>query len=110
MRAPSKTNSKVRGEVRRDQITQATLKIIARKGVGSLTTSALAREVGISEANLYRHFKNKDEIYMATVRHVQQMIGKNLEKILAGEGDPIALLKRFFTLQVKLMEKNSGIS
>jgi len=109
MAASSKAIGKVKGEVRRDQIVQATLNIIAQKGVSSLTTSALAREVGISEANLYRHFRNKDEIYMATVSQVQEMIEKNLEKVLACGADPVAMFKRFFALQVELMEENSGI-
>ena len=105
----AKTITKVKGDVRREQIVQATLRIIARKGVNSLTTAALAREVGISEANLYRHFRNKDEIYMATVGQVQDMIGKNLDTVLAGNTDPVAILRNFFTLQVGLMEENNGI-
>lgn len=101
---------KVKGDVRRDQIMQATLRIIARTGVSSLTTAALAREVGISEANLYRHFRNKDDIYAATVGQVREMIAKNLERVLAGGTDPVAVLKRFYLLQVELMEENGGIT
>lgn len=78
-----KQAGKVKGDVRRDQIVRATLSIISRKGVSSLTTAALAREVGISEANLYRHFRNKDKIYMAAVSQVQKMIKKNLDKSVA---------------------------
>ncbi len=101
--------SRQTGDVRREQIVRAALKIIAGRGVSGLTTAVLARETGISEANLYRHFRNKDEIYMATVSHVREMITKNLEKVLAGSSDPVVVLKRFFTLQVELMEKNNGI-
>jgi AcrR family transcriptional regulator len=109
MAGVSKTGSKVRGDIRRDQIMRAALRIIAGKGVSSLTTAALAREVGMSEANLYRHFRNKDEIYMATIGQVREMIQQNLKKVLAGSKDPVTILKRFFALQVKLMEENGGI-
>jgi AcrR family transcriptional regulator len=109
MSTAQKTAGKVKGDVRRDQIMRATLRIIARKGVSSLTTAALAREVGISEANLYRHFRNKDEIYMATVGQVQELISKNLEQVLTGESEPVVALKRFFMLQIELMEENNGI-
>lgn len=109
MDAASKVTGKVKGDVRREQIVQAALRIIARTGVSSLTTAALAREAAISEANLYRHFRNKDEIYMATVSQVQEMIAKNLEKVLAEDSAPVVVLRHFFTLQVRLMEKNSGI-
>ncbi|HWR71807.1 MAG TPA: TetR/AcrR family transcriptional regulator [Nitrospirota bacterium] len=97
------------GDARRDQIVRAALKIIAGRGISGLTTAVLAREAGISEANLYRHFRNKDEIYMATVGQVREMITRNLDQVLAGSSDPVVVLQRFFTLQVELMEKNNGI-
>lgn len=97
------------GHARREQIVRAALKIIARRGVSGLTTAVLAKGTGISEANLYRHFRNKDEIYMATVSRVREMITLNLKKVLADTSDPVAVLKRFFTLQIGLMEKNNGI-
>jgi AcrR family transcriptional regulator len=55
-------------------------------------------------------FKNKDDIYMATVSHVREMIAKNLKKVMDGSTDPVAILKRFFALQVELMEENGGIT
>ena len=104
-----KTGVKVRGDVRRDQIVRAALKIIGKKGVASLTTSAIAREVGISEANVYRHVENKEEIYVATAFYVREKIRGNVEKALAGAAAPVEVLKRLFHLQLDLMEKNSGI-
>lgn len=109
MASAVKTVRKVRGEVRRDQIVQAALKIIGEKGVGSLRTAAIAREVGTSEANLYRHFKNKEMIYSAAVDHVRDMITRNIEMAFSGGASPLAKLKRFFALQIGLMERNSGI-
>jgi len=100
---------KIKGDIRRDQIVRASFKIIGEKGIGSLTTAAIAREVGISEANLYRHFKNKAEIYFAAVVHVRDMITLNLEKAFLGGAAPLTVLKRFFVFQISLMEKNSGI-
>lgn len=104
-----KTVKKVKGDVRRGQVVQASLKIIGEKGVASLTTSAIALEVGISEANVYRHFRNKEDIYFAAVTEVGEMITKNLEKAFAGGSDPIDIFKRFFGFQISLMERNRGI-
>ena len=109
MTSQPKGPAKVKGDVRREQIVQATLRIIAQKGISSLTTSSLAREVGISEANLYRHFRNKDEIYLATVGQVQDMITRNLKRVLTEHAEPVIILKSFFMLQIGLMEENSGI-
>ncbi len=105
----AKTGGKVRGDVRRDQIVHASLRIIGEKGVSGLTTAAIAAEAGISEANLYRHFKNKEDIFFAAVAYVKGRISKNIEESLAGEAAPVKKLKRFYNLQIDLMEKNSGI-
>jgi len=46
-------------EVRKQQIIEASLKIISEKGLGSLTTAEIAKEIGISEATIFRHFNSK---------------------------------------------------
>jgi AcrR family transcriptional regulator len=48
--------------IRKKQIIDATRKVIIRKGSEHLTLRAMAREVGFSEAAIYRHFKNKNEV------------------------------------------------
>jgi AcrR family transcriptional regulator len=104
-----KTNKKVRGDVRRDQIVQATLAIIGTRGVSSLTTSAIAGEVGMSEANLYRHIKNKHEIYVACFEYARDRIRGNMELASVFSASPVKALKRFYSLQLELMEKNRGL-
>ena len=104
-----KTGTKIKGDIRRDQIVRASFRIIGKKGVSSLTTAAIAREAGTSGANLYRHFKNKHEIYLAAVVHVQNRIMQNAEKAFSGDAPPLAKLKRFFKLQLELMENTGGI-
>lgn len=96
-------------EVRRAQITEAALRIIARHGVRALTTSAIAQEVGISEANLYRHFKNKDEILSEMVDMIGEGLRKNFEKVFKTEATPLSKLKKVFKLHLEYIEKNEGI-
>jgi AcrR family transcriptional regulator len=109
MTSALKSAGKVRGDIRREQIVRAALKVIADRGVSGLTTLSIAREAGISEANLYRHFKNKKEISLAAVSQVREIIGRNLDKALEGSSEPLSILKSFFSLQTQLIEQNSGI-
>ncbi len=109
MTARSKTSVKMKREDRRDQVVRSALAIISRKGVGGLTTATLAAEAGVSEANLYRHFKNKEDIFFATVSYVKERISKNIEDSLARGEAPVKKLRRFYNLQIDLMERNSGI-
>ncbi|MGM0437026.1 MAG: TetR/AcrR family transcriptional regulator [Bacillota bacterium] len=47
---------------RRDEILNKSLEIISKKGFYNLTIRNIAAEINISEAGVYRHFKNKKEI------------------------------------------------
>jgi TetR/AcrR family fatty acid metabolism transcriptional regulator len=104
-----KVNKKIRGDVRREQIVQAALKIVGTRGMRSLTTAAIAGEVGMSEANLYRHVRNKDEIYVACFEYVRDRIRENMEAASSLSDSPIKILKRFVSLQIALMEKTRGL-
>jgi len=104
-----KTAIKMRNDVRREQVIQAALKIVGKKGVGGLTTAAIARAVGVSEANLYRHFKNKEEILFETGKGIGDAIRRNLEVVLATPVRPVLKLKRAFLLHLEFIEKNEGI-
>jgi TetR/AcrR family transcriptional regulator, fatty acid metabolism regulator protein len=104
-----KKGTKMRSDVRREQVVQAALRIVGKKGVGGLTTSAIARAVGVSEANLYRHFKNKEEILFETGKGIGAAIRKNLEVVLASPVRPVLKLKRAFLLHLEFIEKNEGI-
>lgn len=104
-------NSRTSTDIRRSQIVRATLKIIATKGVRGLTTASIAAEVGISEANIYRHFRDKDEILSVTVETIGEDLRRNIEDVLkAGSRDvPIEKLKKAFMLHLYYIEQNEGV-
>jgi AcrR family transcriptional regulator len=104
-------NLKLSTEIRRDQVARATLRIIAQKGIGALTTAGIALEVGMSEANLYRHFRNKEEILSHTVETIIEGLSANVEKVKEFDvkEHPLEKLKRLFQLHLEYIEDNEGI-
>jgi TetR/AcrR family transcriptional regulator, fatty acid metabolism regulator protein len=102
--------AKVNTEVRREQIRQATFNIIAEQGVKGLTISAIAGKVGVSEANLYRHFKNKKDILDDAVESIGEGLLQNLRSVgNAKMKDPFRKLKKLFRLHLEYIEANEGI-
>src|SRR5258707_12608300 len=51
----------------RDKILEATEKLIQLKGLSRVTTKEIAREIGLSEGALYRHFDHKEDIFFAII-------------------------------------------
>jgi AcrR family transcriptional regulator len=50
---------------RQTEIIEVSIKIIDKKGIQGLTIKNLSKEIGISEAAIYRHFDNKTAILVA---------------------------------------------
>ena len=103
--------TKVSTDIRRNQIAQAALRIIAGKGVSGLTTAAIAKEAGISEANIYRHFRSKEEILSVTIEKIGEGLRRNIENVfeINPEYSPLMKLKRAFMHHLDYIEKNEGI-
>lgn len=52
----------------RDTILDAAARVILEQGIARATTKEIAREAGYSEALLYKHFADKQEIFLAVLR------------------------------------------
>ncbi|MDD5434533.1 MAG: TetR/AcrR family transcriptional regulator [Nitrospira sp.] len=100
---------KEKTETRKEQIIKATLDIIGEEGVQGLTTSGIARNVGISEANLYRHFENKDAILMAVIDHIDHTLSNNLSAVNTEAITPLEKLERIFKLHISMIQDNRGV-
>ena len=95
-------------EIRQQQITDAAMHIIGNKGIHGATIAEIAAEVGISEGNIYRHSRNKEEI----LKSVIGKIGDELCQILTSVRDISAPLKRMgeiFHRHLALAADNKGI-
>jgi AcrR family transcriptional regulator len=90
-------------EVRREQIAQAALTLIASKGVNGLNMAGLARRVGLGASSLYRHFASKDQVLDAVLELLRERLHGNLN-IASQEGvSPLERLKRLLALHMHLI-------
>lgn len=49
-------------EIRREQIAQTALALVAWHGMRALTVAAVARRAGLVPSAIYRHFRSKDDL------------------------------------------------
>jgi AcrR family transcriptional regulator len=96
-------------DVRRDQVVTASLKLIGKSGLSGLTTAAIAKEVGISEANIYRHFHNKQEILSETIKRIGEGLKSNVEIAIESSSGPLNCLRQVFQLHLRYVERNPRI-
>jgi AcrR family transcriptional regulator len=92
---------------RRREIADAALKVIAEQGLARFTALAIAREVGVSDAALFRHFPTKEAIVLAVIDRVEEIL---FEGFPPPDPDPIDRLGRFFRQRVAVIRQNPGVA
>jgi TetR/AcrR family transcriptional repressor of bet genes len=73
-------------ERRRQQLIDATMKCIARKGMGSTTLGDVAKEAGLSQGIINLHFESKDNLLNETLRCLADEYKAQFDKTLAKSG------------------------
>lgn len=94
-------------ESRRREITDAALKVIAEQGLARFTSLAIAREVGVSDAALFRHFATKNDIVLAVIDRVEEILFSGFPPVGA---DPIERLGQFFRRRIEVILQNPGVA
>lgn len=69
-------------------------KLFARNGYEATTTAAIALAAGVTEPILYRHFKSKQELFVAIVKAVSDRTMKHWEELASGAKDPAEQMRR----------------
>lgn len=82
---------------RRAQIADAALRILAERGPHHLTAVAVAREVGVADASLFKHFAGMEAIVEAAIERFGAALDADLQR---GEADPLARLAGFFAARL----------
>lgn len=76
---------------RREEVVEATRRIILREGIEAATTRAIAREAGYSNGVLTHYFADKDDIMLSALHSSHRRIVERLRGKLAGRTGLAAL-------------------
>lgn len=75
-----------------------------------ITTAALARQVGVSEAALYRHFPSKSKMFEGLIEFIETTIFSRVSVIISEEHRANARLEAIITLLLTFIERNPGMT
>ncbi|MGJ7488842.1 nucleoid occlusion factor SlmA [Variovorax sp. ZT4R33] len=95
---------------RRVQILQTLAAMLERPGAERVTTAALAAQLDVSEAALYRHFASKAQMFEGLIDFIEQSVFTLVNQIVEREGAGREQAARVVTMLVQFAEKNPGMT
>ncbi len=95
--------------IRRDQIAEAALALVAERGLRELNVAAVARRVGLAPSALYRHYPGKEAVLDAVLERVHERLVGIVAHVASGPGDALAALRRLFDLHLALVGESRAL-
>ena len=95
---------------RRDAILQSLAHMLEATPGGRITTAALAADVGVSEAALYRHFPSKAKMFEGLIEFIEDTLFTRIGRIREEETGASTQCEQILTLLLAFCERNPGIT
>jgi AcrR family transcriptional regulator len=89
---------------RKQIIAQKALELFADKGYEQVSTVLLAKEAGVSEALIFKHFGNKEQLLVSIITTGYQRVVEHIRGRLA-EQDPLLFLHKMIDLPRELVQE-----
>jgi len=95
---------------RRQQILEALAQMLEAGPGNRITTAGLARQVGVSEAALYRHFPSKAKMFEGLIEFIEDTLFTRINIILTEEQTAAQRCEKMLVLLLAFAERNPGIT
>jgi AcrR family transcriptional regulator len=97
-------------EERQKEIKTAVLQIIIAEGIKSVSTKNIARQTGLSEGAIFRHFKSKRDIMISIIDDVSENMIDKLKEISIEKTTARKRLFRVICKTISYLTENNGIT
>ena len=95
---------------RRQQILEALAQMLEAGPGSRITTAGLAKQVGVSEAALYRHFPSKSKMFEGLIEFIEDTLFTRINIILNEEQTAAQRCEKMLMLLLAFAERNPGIT
>ena len=93
---------------KRDQLIQAALKLFAKNGIHATGVDTIVEQSGVTKKTLYAHFRTKEELVLAVLRHYDGLARNELmRKVESGGTTPRARLLAIFDFAQHWFQQNN---
>lgn len=94
---------------RRRATVEAVVELAAGQNPAEITTTEIARHMGLTQGALFRHFESKDAILQATMSWVSERLLARLDKAAQEAASPAAALEAMFMTHIEFIARHPGV-
>lgn len=91
-------------------ILEVAIRLFAEKGFDGVSMNDIAQAAGVSKANVFHHFGNKDSLYLATLRSACSTTHQLIESTANADGDYQQRLAAFLRHHLESLLENDQAS
>jgi AcrR family transcriptional regulator len=102
----AKSKEEVVQEFRIQSIQEATMRVIARKGMAAATMQEIAEEAGVAKGTIYLYFRDREELVEKTFENAITQLHARLDEAMSGEASFAEKVRRMLTAKMKFFEEN----
>jgi AcrR family transcriptional regulator len=96
--------------IRQKQIISAARKLIVKYGSERVTLRRMAKEIGVSEGAIYRHFKSKNDILSFLIDDIRDTLVEDVEQKFTGKVGSLETLENIINKHISSIEQKKGVS
>lgn len=96
-------------DARQREIVAAVLALARERGPDAITTQAIAERIGVTQGAIFRHFADKEAIWLAVFSWVRASLGAVFAAAVAKADSPLAKIEQAFLAHVAFIAGNPGV-
>jgi len=96
-------------EERKQEIVQSTLKLADNVGPDRLSAAMIARDIGISQPAIFRHFSGMSVLWLSVAEYIEKVMKKKWDKALSTGDDAPQQLQKLILTQLHLIQSIPAI-
>jgi len=102
----AKSKEEVVQEFRIQSIQEATMRVIARKGMAAATMQEIAEEAGVAKGTIYLYFRDRDELVEKTFENAITQLHDRIDEAMNAVGSFEEKLRRMLTAKMRFFQEN----
>lgn len=105
----STTRSRLSTDRRQREIVATVLALARERGPDAITTQAIADRVGVTQGAIFRHFPDKQAIWLAVFVWIRESLGMALAAAIDETASPLARIEQTFLAHAAFIADNPGV-